>query len=376
MRCFLTAAERKYSLTKKPAFKILFLLFSVSAVILVISIFSPDFSDFFSDKIASAVRLSLAAMSSVVPFSLGETLIILLAAFIILFTVSFFIFIILRKSALFIKLLKVTSVILMTLFILFVFTLGTCYHRNSLFTLMNLDGDSVDNDDVGYTLETLVTLANREAKRINLSHFYNKLSISGLDFATMAQKVNYAANKLADKYDFLQKYGFPAKPIALSYPMTYTHISGVYTFFSGESNVNINYPEYIVVNAIAHEYAHQRGIASENEANFIAFLICLESDVPYIRYAGLANMLYTLSANYYLTDPENCMEIMAELDDAIKREYRLYSDFFEKYSQSPAAGLSDKINDGYLKLNGEALGTSSYNDITKLITAYYIKISK
>ena len=55
--------------------------------------------------------------------------------------------------------------------------------------------------------------------------------------------------------------------------MTYTHISGIYTFYTGESNININYPDFVVASSATHEMAHQRGVARENEANFVSFVV-------------------------------------------------------------------------------------------------------
>ena len=90
----------------------------------------------------------------------------------------------------------------------------------------------------------------------------------------------------------------------LSEPWTYTHISGMYTFFTGEANVNVNYPDFIMVSSAAHEMAHQRGVGKEDEANFVAFLVCTLSDDPYIRYCGYADVLNDLMGKLHSANPE------------------------------------------------------------------------
>ncbi|MBQ5354550.1 MAG: DUF3810 family protein, partial [Clostridia bacterium] len=102
---------------------------------------------------------------------------------------------------------------------------------------------------------------------------------------------------LTDRWDFLSKLDAPVKELVSSPLMTYTHISGMYTFFTGEANLNTNYPYFVNVYTTAHEMAHQRGIARENEANFMAFLVCINSPDPYMKYAGYLNFYeYLISA--------------------------------------------------------------------------------
>ena len=148
--------------------------------------------------------------------------------------------------------------------------------------------------------------------------------------------------------------------------MTYTRTSPAFIrFFTGEANLNTNYPDYILPYTAAHELAHQRGIARENEANFVAFLVCMESDDPYIRYSALMNMyeyvanaLYSASSDYYYS-------AVSYLDIRAKYEMSAYSDFFDKYRDSTAASVTGAINNTYLVLQGTE-GTKSYGMVVDL----------
>ena len=153
--------------------------------------------------------------------------------------------------------------------------------------------------------------------------------------------------------------------------MTYTHISGMYTMFTGEANVNVNYPDYVVAYTAAHELAHQRGIARENEANFVAFLVCLASDDPYIRYSGFLNMYEYMSDALYSASPEYYGMVHASLDARIRYELRAYSLFFDRYRENTAARVSETVNDTYLKMQGTE-GTRSYGMVVDLAVAYLL----
>jgi hypothetical protein len=155
--------------------------------------------------------------------------------------------------------------------------------------------------------------------------------------------------------------------------MSYLHITGVYSFYTGEANLNVYFPDYTLPFTAAHELAHQRGIARENEANFIAFLVCAESDDPYVRYSGYMNLLEYVINALYRTDEQQYMEFMRSLPDEIKGEMRAYSAFFSEFRDSVAADISDVVNDTYLKLNGSEAGVASYGLVVELAVAYYQK---
>ena len=163
---------------------------------------------------------------------------------------------------------------------------------------------------------------------------------------------------------------FLPKQVALSTPMTYTHISGVYTFFTGEANVNVNYPDYVVAFSAAHEMAHQRGISREDEANFVAFLVCLEAQEPFLRYSGYLNLCEYLMSALYSASPALYRSVMATLDARAWGDLSAYSAFMKKYADNPAASVSNAINNAYLTSQGTP-GIRSYNLVVDLAVSYY-----
>jgi hypothetical protein len=152
--------------------------------------------------------------------------------------------------------------------------------------------------------------------------------------------------------------------------MTYTHISGVYTFFTGEANLNTNGPDYSLVYTTAHELAHQRGIAREGEANFIAFLVCIRCDDPYIKYSGYLNMYEYVTNALYSADYERFSKARALLNTEVKEELSAYNAFFKTYANSTASKVSGTVNNSFLQSQGTP-GTKSYGMVVDLAVAYY-----
>ena len=193
---------------------------------------------------------------------------------------------------------------------------------------------------------------------------------------TMSEKINDAYASLSDKYSFVSKLRSNMKFIVFSEPMTYTHISGIYTYYTGEANLNTNFPDYQLVFTTAHEFAHQRGTAPENEANFVAFLACMESDDPFIRYAAYTNMLEYCMNALYSADHDLYSELYHKLDKRLIAEFNAYGQFYSKYTQSNniAAKVSGTVNDAYLKSQGQSAGSKSYGLVVDLAVAYYHSI--
>ena len=160
------------------------------------------------------------------------------------------------------------------------------------------------------------------------------------------------------------------KPMAFSRLMSYLGFTGFFFPFTGEANLNVDAPRAFLPSTIAHELAHQRGVAAEQEANFVAVLTGLRSDDPAYRYSSalmgyvhLSNALYT--ANYELWSQTGGYlneQVRADLADN-----RAYWQQFE----TPVEKAAGKVYDNFLQNYGQELGMRSYGACVDLLVAYY-----
>jgi hypothetical protein len=230
-----------------------------------------------------------------------------------------------------------------------------------------LERNKVSADDLYETALILREQVNQEAEAL---HFREQdFSVMPYSNEEMGQKLLVAYDKLCGEYDFIGNFHSRVKPVMLSEAMSYTHITGVYSYFTGEANLNVAFPDYTLPYTAAHELAHQRGIAREDEANFIAFLVCISSDDAYIRYSGYLNLYEYVASSLYSADPELYFEARGQLPMTVRYEMSAYSKFFDKYRDSVAGEVSGTINDLYLKGNGTE-GTRSYGLVVDLAVAY------
>lgn len=352
-------------------FKVLCYAFVSALCVYVISRFIPAFAEFWTRYPAQALRFVLAKLTGWFPFSLAECLIVSMPILAIGYITASSVSTSRDESDRnFFRWLKPLVSVILVIATIFLAGFGPAYGRYKL-------SDNLGLAQVPVSAEELYSTSVKVCKDIkgvmsDVKFDANGSSVMPYGYAEMIDKVNEAYVKYAGSVDYISHFKSRPKAIALSEPMTYTHISGVYTFMTGESNINTNYPDFLMPFTVAHEMAHQRGIAREDEANFVAFLVCINSDDAYIRYCGYANMLNYLNSALSRADSTLYKQFFYEnMPKKLTNEFVAYSDFFDKYRRSVASAVTDTINDAFLQSQGQQAGTKSYGLVVDLAVAYY-----
>ncbi len=347
---------------------VLLIIFAASLALHIITRHSTRISDAFNFGFSNFIRGLLAGITSIIPISIGETVVIFLPLFIIILIVSVFLMPI--SDTVFDKVTFRLLTLVVALYALFAFSLAPAYGSSKADALFGVNADPLSADELSSAAIILANETNTLADEINFN--YGSFSKMEYDFDVLTEKLLEAYDSLEEKYDFIGNFKSRLKPIALSEAMTYTHISGVYTYYTGESNINTNFPDYTIPFTAAHEMAHQRGFARENEANFVAFLVCMESNDPYIRYSGYLNMFEYVSSPLYSASSNLYYEALHSLDIRVKCELAEYGEFFNQYRDSTASKVSGTINDTYLKSQGVEEGEKSYGLVVDLAVNYIL----
>jgi len=346
---------------------VILLLTLIAAGIHVAYSANATFADLFNMRVSQPLRGGMAHLTGWLPFSLAETIVIG-SPVILVAVLSLCIQKGAKNNVSFVRtILGILSVALLV-YVLFVFLFGAGYRTTPLEDKLELDATEISAQELYDTTVTVIDRLNGLADQILYAPEKGSLRPYSHEETVDLCVDAYAA--LAEQYDFIPLLDAPVKQIVLSEPMTYTHISGVYTFFTGEANLNTNYPHYVNAYTTAHEMAHQRGIARENEANFIAYLVCITSDDPFMQYAGYLNMYEYLASPLYTASPTLYGKAVSTLDNRVLYDLRCYSKFFDRYRTNVAATVSSAVNDTYLTIQGTE-GTRSYGMVVDLAVAYH-----
>lgn len=343
-------------------------IFILSGGVYTVCIFSSAFAEWWARYPSHYFRACLAYLTNLIPFSVAEMMLLLILPLLAVYVLVAFKYIRENNLKKYYACLRPLLIIILILVSSFLGVFGPCYYRNALDVNMGFERNNVTAEELKDTALYVI----EELDDIDVKIRNDGSTVYQCDYPTLVDDIKKSFHDFCADKSYIRWYNSNPKLVSLSPLMTYTHISGVYSFFTGEANINYNYPPFVLPYTIAHEMSHQRGIAREDEANFVAFLVCINSDNDYVRYSGLFNMLeYLLSALKKADAAEYKSFVNNRLSDRTKNELRAYSVFFEKYTESAAATVAGTVNNAYLESQGQSAGSASYGLVVDLAVAYY-----
>jgi hypothetical protein len=158
----------------------------------------------------------------------------------------------------------------------------------------------------------------------------------------------------------------PAKASRVSFALSRLQISGYYFPWSGEAQIDGEMPRSLWPRVAAHEKAHQRGFARENEATVMGLITCLRSPDPTVFYGGALGLFVGFDRELARVEPEARTKIWAGLPAPVRETLRVEAAFWKAH-EGVAGKVSEKVNDTYLKAQGVRSGVGSYAETTRLL---------
>ena len=177
-------------------------------------------------------------------------------------------------------------------------------------------------------------------------------------------------DNLSQEFPFLARRDRTPKKMFFSRLFSAMNFTGFYSPYTGESNLNVDSPACLLPANIAHELAHQRGIASEQECNFLAVAAAVSSEDPAYQYSGYLMGYIHLSNALYRADPERWAEIRRLLPEEAAADLRYHSAYWAQF-EGLTAKVSTAIYDNALRSYGQTAGIQSYGTVVDLLVAYY-----
>jgi hypothetical protein len=167
------------------------------------------------------------------------------------------------------------------------------------------------------------------------------------------------------------EYRVPSiKHSLFSLPLTYMGFAGYLNPLTNEAQVNSMIPLSSYPATLCHEMAHQIGIGSESEANFVGFLAAIHAEDPYFRYSGYLMALRYCLSDVYRSGSDTYDDLIASINPGILKDFRESRAFWLKY-QNFSEKHFKSVYDSYLKANRQKGGISSYNQMVGLLVNYH-----
>lgn len=305
------------------------------------------------------------------PWSLGELILVALLAGIILWLRSLLRTLVYRPSGVLRSLLRRMgglAALAGLLYASFVALWGLNYLRPPIVHTLRWPSEAPTADELQGLCEELALDANRLRKDLPSD-------------GTGALKVDRprVLDHRNEGYERFQGMLAPVLPASLQEPsrpkiaflsslMSRSLTYGMYIPWTGEALLNGSTPPPALPFSVCHEMAHQQGIAREDEANFVAYLACRLHPDPLFRYSGVRAALGEAMAQLRGGRLETWKAIRASLEPGVLADEAAETAWLRQH-QGRFSQVQGRVYDGYLKSQGQADGALSYGRVVDLLIA-------
>lgn len=339
----------------------------------------PAFCDWHTSYVTPIIVGIFGRLSNLFPFSVGEVMIVLgiilvLAAVVIAIGLIF-----LRKKQGYVGFVKIFYKVFAGIFVAVCIVMTT--NCTILYHCTTIDA----NPAVAYreySAQELEILRNYIVERCN---YYAKLMPRDEDGnivydGDMQEEARKALWGISDDFPKLKGYYPKVKTLMSSDLMSQAYIGGYYFPFSMEANANgnmyiANYPA-----VYCHELSHLHGYIYEDEANYLAYQACINSESDFFKYAGYLSVLVYVDNAYYDAIDQDIVYYMTqpEVDEQVWIDNAFLTDeAWEEVEEDAILStdtvdeISDDFTETTLNLNGVEEGMISYSLVVDLLLQKY-----
>lgn len=323
---------------------------------------SAAFSDFFRARIFPVLTTPYAMLTSLVPFSVGELMLIALLPILLGALISALCKHFWKGFPLFVAF--VAMLMSVNCFVL--------YHCSPI-KVSNEPQRDYSLEELTVLRDYIVTQCNDLAQQIPHDEKGNVIYDGDMNLAAKEAVASLSA-------DYPQLSGFTVTPKALLFSgfMSQQYMLGYYFPFSMEANYN----DYMsIMNkpfTMCHEIAHTKGYIYEDEANFLSFLACIGSEDIAFKYSGYLGVLNYVNNDFYKAVDRDTYESHVAISDRVKYDNKfLTEEAWQKvednalFKTETVKKAADTFIDTNLKVNGVSSGKVSYTHVVGLLLEYY-----
>lgn len=354
----------------KPRWIAALIIALISAAVLTASRNSTEFSDWLCFNIYPVFSGIGSRLWGIFPFSVGE----LFVASVILGAIVGFVFLTIytvkskgKRIAAFLNGFSWAALAASIIFMSVTLNCLVNYNRTPFSSYSGLTVRQYKAEELRELIVHLIGRVNEAVKEAELTE--EGRAVKPEDFNALAVS---AMENLAERYAVLDTYYPQPKAVICSELLSSFNIAGMYFPVTVEANYNQAMPVSAQGFTVCHELSHLSGFIREDEANFIAYLACRESESPYFRYSGyLEALTYALNAYYPTAEKEDYNELCGMLSETVLNEYAFRSRYWAQFRKKTTYKVASAINDAYLKSNNQTDGTKSYGRVVDLMLAEY-----
>lgn len=324
-------------------------------------------------RVVQPVHRFLAVQTGKLPFSLAEVLILLAGTALLMFTASTLWKLVFRPERL-----KTLGRYLLTVasaglavYAGFCLLWGVFYYGDDFMERAGFKMREITVSELEEVTVYFAGLANRYSSEVPR----DSGGVCATDRKAVLEKSRTLYRAAEKACPELKGPAVAAKPFFFSKLLSLTDFTGFFFPFTAEANVNTDAPASEFAATVAHELAHQRGVAREQEANFFAvYASLLDGDPDYCYSASL--MAYTYLGNaLYSASPSAWEAVFQSLNEDVLRDLEVTRSYWKQY-ETPVQTVSNTVYEGFLYSYDQTLGLKSYGACVDLLVCQYLAQSR
>lgn len=365
--------------TRMPVF---FILFSV--ILNIAGRICQIFTDFYVERIFPVWTATYGRITGLFPFSVGEWMLYLAVVMLFLLAAGGMIYglfrskisekwkLCYRRYALFIYWVFGIVCVIMTLncFLL--------YQASPISERFEIGGDP----EKEYGVLEVTILRDYVVEQANALALKFERDEQGylIYQADLKSEAGAQMQRLGEQFENLAGYYPDPKELFLSGFYSQQYIMGYYFPFSMEANYN---PQMYITNVpvtMCHELSHLKGFIREDEANFIGYLACVDSQDMLFQYSAYLSVIGYLDRDFFRAIGEDTEVYLShpQISKLAAEDKKFLTDEAWEQVEERAVLSTEMVKqatntflDTTLTLNGVADGRVSYSRVVKLLLQYY-----
>ena len=345
----------------------------------------PGFAQWYSTTIYPAIQGSLGRLTGLASLSVAEMLCFLLPVLIVIDLIA-----VIRRSRrvsgshplrrFALHLLTLISVLIF----LYEANCGVNYYRDSFVDREAFEAAEFTEEDLTGFCELSISKLKENSEKIHSSTdasvgdmqsadqfiYPDKTAISEEAIRSMKELSEQTSTSFSDYSSLAGFYPHPKYLTFMSRLFSNMGVSGIYSPFTVEANVNGEMTGLEKPFTSCHELSHLKGFMNEGEANYIGWLACINSDDPAFNRSGWIIAWIYAGNSLYSIDQDKYSELRKKLPDDVIRELDENHEFWKSH-ETRASEVQDRVNDAYLRSNGQKEGIQTYGQLTTLMLMWY-----
>lgn len=170
----------------------------------------------------------------------------------------------------------------------------------------------------------------------------------------------------------LKEFDYHTKSIKkslISLPLSFMGFGGYMNPFTNEAQVNALKPKYTLPITTCHEMAHQTGIGSESECNFIGYMAAKNNNDVYFQYSAKSFVLRYCLLILERIEEGKSEKYFIKINKGILKNFDENEQFWNQY-ETPINSFFEVFYDSFLKANQQKDGMDGYSKFIGLLIGY------